>query len=133
MAGSNRFTVMTNFFTARKRSLQRLCFYTCLSVILFTRGGLPQCMLGYHPQGAGTPRKQIPPWTRHPPGAAPPPGADPPDQAPPGTRPPSRAVHAERYGQRAGGTHPTGMQYFVTEIAETFRENSIVSTARRPM
>ena len=23
-------------FTARKRSLQRLCFYTCLSVILFT-------------------------------------------------------------------------------------------------
>ena len=25
--------------TARKRSLQRLCFYTCLSVILFTGGG----------------------------------------------------------------------------------------------
>ena len=28
-------------FTARKRSLRRLCFYTCLSVILFTgRGGV---------------------------------------------------------------------------------------------
>ena len=27
-------------FTARKRSLRRLCFYTCLSVILFT-GGVP--------------------------------------------------------------------------------------------
>ena len=25
--------------TARKRSLRRLCFYTCLSVILFTGGG----------------------------------------------------------------------------------------------
>ena len=35
------------------------------------RGGLPQCMMGYHP---------------------------------PGTE------HAGRYGQRAGGTHPTGMQ-----------------------
>ena len=28
-----------NIITARKRSLRRLCFYTCLSVILFTRGG----------------------------------------------------------------------------------------------
>ena len=26
-------------FTARKRSLRKLCFYKCLSVILFTRGG----------------------------------------------------------------------------------------------
>ena len=46
-------------------------------------GGLPQCMLGYHlPPEPGTP---------------------------PGTPPP--AEHAGRYGQRAGGTHPTGMQY----------------------
>ena len=31
--------------TARKRSLQRLCFYTCLSFILFTGGGvgIPAC------------------------------------------------------------------------------------------
>ena len=38
----------------------------------------------------------------------PPPGADIP-QGPPGSRPPPRAVHAGRYGQQAGGTHPTGM------------------------
>ena len=30
----------TPLFTARKRSLRRLCFYTCLSVILFTGGGV---------------------------------------------------------------------------------------------
>ena len=53
------------------------------SVILFTGRGLPQCMLGYHT----SPRDQAPP-----------------DQAPPGTE------HAGRYGQRAGGMHPTGMQ-----------------------
>ena len=27
-------------FTARKRSLRRLCFYRCLSFILFTGGGV---------------------------------------------------------------------------------------------
>ena len=32
-----------------------------------------------------------------------------PGQTPPRSRPPS-AVHAGRYGQQAGGTHPTGMQ-----------------------
>ena len=55
------------------------------------RGGLPQCMLGYHPHplGAGTPPEQAPPL---------------PEQTPP------RPEHAGRYGQRAGGTHPTGMQ-----------------------
>ena len=45
---------------------------------------------GRHPLGPGTP-----PWSRHPP----PPRADPPG-----------AVHAGRYGQQAGGMHPTGMQ-----------------------
>ena len=63
------------------------------SVILLTGGGLPQCMLGYHP----TPR------TRD---QVPPPGADPPGAD---THTPS-AEHAGRYGQRAGGAHPTGMQ-----------------------
>ena len=40
-----------------------------VSVILSTGGGLPQCMLGYHPPGAGTtpPPEQIPPRSRHPP------------------------------------------------------------------
>ena len=32
-------------FTASKRSLRRLCFYTCLSVILFTGEGIPACSM----------------------------------------------------------------------------------------
>ena len=44
-------------FLPSATKLRRLCFYTCLSVILLTGGGLPQYMLGYHP----------PPGTRHPP------------------------------------------------------------------
>ena len=45
-----------SIITARKRSLQRLCFYTCLSVILFTGGWgcLPQCMLGCTPSPTGS-------------------------------------------------------------------------------
>ena len=116
-------------FTARTRSLQRLCFYTCLSfcpggggvclsacwdtywnayfslysnVIIRSRGKVifseacvensvhrggcpPNCMLGYP--------------------------SPPPDQrqTPPGSRHPHYAVHARRYGQQAGGTHPTGI------------------------
>ena len=79
-------------------------------------------------------RTRHPPGTSHPPGSRNPPGAD-----PPGSRPPSRSrqppqtkhpwsrhppqqappeagtppfptVHAGRYGQQAGGMHPTGMQ-----------------------
>ena len=33
------FLISSPVITARKRSLRRLCFYTCLSVILFTGGG----------------------------------------------------------------------------------------------
>ena len=70
-------------------------------VILFTGGGLPQCMLGYHPPS----RRQDRP--------APPPGkADPPArQTPPGKADPPCAVHAGRYGQQAGGMHPTEMHF----------------------
>ena len=77
------------FFTARKRSLRRLCFYTCLSVILFTGGYTPQ---------AGTPLPQAgtPPWQVHPPGKVPPAGT-----------PPVQCMLG--YSQQAGGTHPTGM------------------------
>ena len=49
-----------------------------------SQGGLPQCMLGYHP----TPWTRHPPITRHPPGPGSPSGPGTPDQA--GT-PPSRA------------------------------------------
>ena len=87
-------------FTARKRSLRRLCLHRCLSI---HKGGGESAPLhagihktplgpGRHPPGADTPQEQTPP-----------PGADtPPEQTPP-------AVHAGRYGQQAGGTHPTGM------------------------
>ena len=70
-----------------------------LSVILFTvgEGGLPQCMLGFAPP----PGADTPPWEQTPPGAD-----TPLEQASP------HAVHAGRYGQQAGGTHPTEMQSF---------------------
>ena len=78
-------------FTARKRSLRRVCFYTCLSVILFTGGGQ---YLGRYPPGLGTPprRTRYTPWDQvHPPGryplgpgTPPPPGpGTPPLQVPP--------------------------------------------------
>ena len=55
--------------------------------------------------GSASVHAGIPP---HPPDQGPgtPPGADPPGAD---THPPS-AEHAGRYGQRAGGAHPTGMQ-----------------------
>ena len=70
-------------------------------------GGLPQCMLGYHPTWEQTPppgsRHTHTPRTRLPPLGAdtPPPGPDPPgSRHPPGADPPC---------QQAAGTHPTGM------------------------
>ena len=60
---------------ARKRSLRRLCFYTCLSVILFTGGVSASVHAQIHtPPGADTPLEQIHPeqtphpQSRHPPG-----------------------------------------------------------------
>ena len=86
-----------NIFTTRKRSLRRLCFYTRLSFCPYggsVQAGIPPLGPGT-PPGPDTPSDQAPPRTRHPsPG--------------PGTCP--CAVHAARYGQRAGGMHPTGMQ-----------------------
>ena len=76
--------------TARKRSLQRLCFYTCLSVILFTgEFCLSACWDGRAPRSR-PPGSRHPLRSRHPPGPEtpqepesdtpssrhPPPGAD---------------------------------------------------------
>ena len=51
--------------SACKRSLKRLCFYTCLSVILFTGGVSASVHVGIHPLGrhpwTDTPRKQTSP------------------------------------------------------------------------
>ena len=78
------------------------------SVILLTAGGV--CT---PPPGADTPRAD-PPRSRHTPPEQTSPRADThtptPEQTPPRSRPPPKAEHARRYGQRAGGTHPTGMQ-----------------------
>ena len=105
--------------TARKRSLRRLCFYTCLSV---HRGGVPGTPPGQvHPLGqvplprAGTPSLgRYTPLGRYPPGQV----------HPPGRYTPPRAVHAGRNGQQAGGTHPTGMHSCLTinlSIFQPFR------------
>ena len=116
---------------AHKRSLRRLCFYTCLSVILFT-GGVPGQV---HPQAgtppwvgtpwAGTPQADTPSQAGTPPGrytspqaGTPPPqvqaGTPPPRQVhlPPGRYPP-RQVHPLRQVHPQAGTplrqvHPLG-------------------------
>ena len=104
--------------TARKQSLRRLCFYTCLSVILFIGGSASVHAWTAHTSalGADTPQEKTPPGadtpsqeqtlpyrSRHPP------GEDTPQlQIPPAADPPC-TVHAARYVQQAGGTHPTGM------------------------
>ena len=76
-----------------------------LSVILFTGGGLPQCMLGYHPPGPCNPPKLCTPRPCTPPGTE----------------------HAGRYGQRAGGTHPTGMQScLITDREELMGESIFI-------
>ena len=66
---------------------------------------------------AGTPPRQVPPGQAHPPWEGTPWAGTPPGQVQPpaGTHspwrgtPPPGTVHAGRYGQQAGGTHPTGM------------------------
>ena len=188
-------------FTACKRSLRRLCFYTCLSFILFA-GGLPDQVHppgtrytplwsrhtpprtrytpqdqapppeqtppradtplgpGTPPSGADTPPRpgtpprtrhpptrhppeQTPPWSRYPPGTRYTPQSRHPSEQtppwsrhPPGTRytpqsrPPQDQVHppgsehAGRYGQRAGGPHPTGMQSCFPENHTTNTNNN---------
>ena len=84
-----------------------------VSVILFTGAGLPHCILGYTPPPslgpeAGTPLRREE-GTIHP---GPDPGTPQGPEAgtPPGADPPPSIVHAWRYGQQVGGTHPTRMQ-----------------------
>ena len=96
-----------SIFTARKRSLGLGNIFTSVCQEFCSQGG---GYLGkYPPPGPGTPPPpdQVPPWdqvhpsrTRYTPGARYPPWTR---YAPPG------AVFAGRYGQQAGGMHPTGM------------------------
>ena len=73
-------------FTARKRSLgQGNVFRSMCQEFCRQWGGLPQCMLGYPPLGAGTPQSRHPPRDEAPlplgPGAPPGPGSPPPQQS----------------------------------------------------
>ena len=82
-------------------------------VILFTGGVSVSVHAGIPPpppRADTPPPEQTPPVSRHPRNRHPP-GADTPgaDTPPPGADTPP-AEHAGRYGQRAGGTHPTGIQ-----------------------
>ena len=71
--------------------------YVFTRVCLSTGGGVPGQVR--HPG------QVLPPWAGTPPRQVQPPGqASPLEEAPP-----PRAVHAGRYGQQAGGMHPTGM------------------------
>ena len=94
-------------FTARKRSLRRLCFYTCLSVILFT-GGVPGQVHPpgqvHHPQ-AGRPPQAGTPLGRYTPMA----GVPPPGQVHPplGRYTPPRQAHPLA-GTPPGQVHPPG-------------------------
>ena len=81
-------------------------------------------MLGYHtPPGADTPQEQTPPGADTPQEQTHPPGADTHQSRPPRSRPlreqtsPPGAEHAGRYGQRAGGMHPTGMQTCIKYVS----------------
>ena len=68
-------------------------------------GGLPHCMLWYTPTPSPPDQRQAP-WDQTPPQTG-----TPRDQThSPWDKTPPNAVHAGRYGQKAGGTHPTGMQ-----------------------
>ena len=118
-------------FTARKRSLRRLCFYTCLSVqrgggeylARYPPGQLPPRQV--HPLGRYTSPRHVHPLGRYTHLGRYPPGQVHPRQVHPLGRytplgrylpwagtPPGQ-VHPPQcmlgYGQQAGGTHPTGM------------------------
>ena len=89
------------YFYRPQRSCEG-CFYTCVSV---HGGGLPQCMLGYHPPGPETPPG---PGTLPLPADTLPPGPGTPRSRHPlgpGTPPPP----TQQTATVADGTHPTGM------------------------
>ena len=102
------------FITARKRSLRRLCFYTCLSFILF-RG---EYLTRYLPPSRHPPKTRYTPWSRHLPDQVHHPPWDqvhtpgtrctPRDQVPPesGTPPGTRYTPQSRHTPPRPGTPP---------------------------
>ena len=68
------------------------------------------------PQSRHPPEQTCPPGSRHPPGADTPPSPRSRHPPPPRADTPPHGEHAGRYGQRAGSTHPTGMQYCIKKL-----------------
>ena len=126
----NKFSV--RFFSScrkrsgRKRSLGQDNIFSSVCQEFCPQGGLPQCMLEYQLPLAS----RHPPWQGKPPARQTPPSkADTPlSKADPLARrpPPPCAVHARRYGQQAGGMHPTGMQSCFKIISQTSEQNFIL-------
>ena len=102
------FTKCMIFITARKRSLRRLCFYTCLSFCPQGESVFPiACWDAPNPP---SPRPETDPLRDQ--RQAPRPGA----------------VHAGRYGQQAGGTHPTGIHScYITVYTKCFTNSSKIN------
>ena len=71
---------------------------------------------GTDPPEQTSPLKQTPPWSRQHPRADPPRSRHPLEQTPP---PPRK--HTTAYGQRAAGTHPTGMHSCYLYKEDTYR------------
>ena len=106
-------------FTARKRSFRRLCFYTCLSVILFTGGSTwagatlsrytpdRYIPLGRFTPQAGTHPGRYSPLGRYPPGQVHPQAGTPPGRYTPWAGTPPRQVHPQA-GTPQAGTLPLG-------------------------
>ena len=107
----------STLITTRKRSLDQGNIFSSLCQEFCTQGVfLSACWETPSPQSRH-PWEQTPPQTRHPVG----PGI-PWEQM--GADTPPCVVHAGRYGQQAGGMHPTGMQscsrYFRKKIKKDF-------------
>ena len=105
---NHKYQTYAKYFYQPQRSWAKVMFLQA-SVILsmWGRGGLPQCMLGYHLPGADPPEQT--PQSRHPPGSRPPGSRHPPGADPPGSRHPPPRKQTPAYGQRAAGMHPTGI------------------------
>ena len=112
-----------SFVTARKRSLAQGNIFRSVCQEFCPQGGSASVHAGILP-----PRHpEQTPGSRHPPNQAPPRPGNPPEQTPPEQTPPWDQAPPRRYGQRAGGTHPTGMQSCFLYCFTTLSGNVIIT------
>ena len=107
-------TASSVIFTARKRSLGQGNIFAPVCHSVHRGVGLPQYMLEYHHPPSRDQAHPAPETGTHPRADTAleqtPPSPTPDQTCPQRRHPPPSAVHAGRYGQQAGGMHPTGMQ-----------------------